>query len=250
VTRQSPVTRSRSARETTTARRHPVEASWSTVRRGFSPSGSGFPPTPFSPALGKIDHVTTEFRSGDALLVFDRELRILSWNAAAEELTGIPASEAVGKPCWDVLGALDERGSLVCHPGCSGARLAGEGWPVKCQRLLVKTAHGTRRSVEVSTIAVPNGGQPLYLHLLRNGDEIEDEVGEDGGQPTRRNPALTSRQLEVLELIDQGCSARTIAERLQIAEPTVRNHIRAILLELGCHSQLEALATARRLHLI
>ena len=42
----------------------------------------------------------------------------------------------------------------------------------------------------------------------------------------------------------------TIAEQLQIAEPTVRNHIRAILLELGCHSQLEALAAARRLRLL
>jgi PAS domain S-box-containing protein len=192
--------------------------------------------------------VKTEFRSGDALFVFDEARTILSWNRAAEELTGIAASEAVGKPCWDVLGGVDECGSLVCHPGCSGARLAGEGWPVKCQRLLVKTANGTRRSVSVSTIAVRNGAEPLYLHLLRNGAEVE--VDEEDEPPTRPNPSLTRRQLEVLEMIDQGCSARTIAERLQIAEPTVRNHIRAILLELGCHSQLEALAAARRLHLL
>ena len=180
--------------------------------------------------------------------MFDEERTILSWNRAAEELTGIAGSEAVGKPCWDVLGGVDERGSLVCHPGCSGARLAGEGWPVKCQRLLVKIAAGTRRGVWVSTIAVRNGDQPLYLHLLRNGAEVE--VDEEIEPPTRPNPRLTRRQLEVLELIDQGCSARTIAERLQIKEPTVRNHIRAILLELGCHSQLEALAAARRLHLV
>ena len=196
----------------------------------------------------KIDHVTTEFRSGDALFVFDEERTILSWNDAAEELTGIPAAEAVGKRCWDVVGGVDERGSLVCHPGCSGARLAGEGWPVRCQRLLVKTAQGTRRGVWVSTVAVRNGDRPLYFHLLRNGEEIElEEVSET---TTGRHPNLTRRQLEVLELIDQGCSAKTIAGRLRIAEPTVRNHIRAILLELGCHSQLEALAAARRLHLL
>jgi PAS domain S-box-containing protein len=200
-----------------------------------------------SPA--KIDHVKTEFRSGDALFVFDEERTILSWNRAAEELTGIAASEAVGKPCWDVLGGVDERGSLICHPGCSGARLAGEGWPVTGRRLLVKTAAGTRRGVWVSTIAVRNCHQPLYLHLLRNaaGVEVDDEVEPP---TTRPNSSLTPRQLEVLELIDQGCSARTITEQLQIAEPTVRNHIRAILLELGCHSQLEALAAARRLRLL
>lgn len=197
--------------------------------------------------MTKIDHVETEFRSGDALFAFDEERRILSWNPAAEALTGIAAADAVGKRCWDVVGGLDERGSLVCHPGCSGARLAAEGWPVHCQELLVKTAFGRRR-VSVSTIAVRNGEQPVYLHLLRNGAEVEPDPPEE--PDSGRRPALTRRQVEVLELIDQGFSAKAIAERLRIAEPTVRNHIRAILLEFGSHSQLEALAAARRLGLL
>jgi PAS domain S-box-containing protein len=72
----------------------------------------------------------TTFRSGDALFAFDPDLTIVSWNLAAEELTGVPADEAVGRRCWDLLGGHDERGDLVCHPGCSTARLAREGWPV------------------------------------------------------------------------------------------------------------------------
>ena len=83
--------------------------------------------------------------------------------------------------------------------------------------------------------------RPVYLHLLRNGGEPA-AARAAAGQPTR----LTRRQLEVLSLIDQGLPAKAIANRLEIAEPTVRNHIRSILLELGCHSQLEALAVARR----
>jgi PAS domain S-box-containing protein len=202
----------------------------------------------FSSPRGEHRGVETEFRSGDALFVFDEERRILSWNPAAEALTGISADEAVGKRCWDVVGGLDERGSLVCHPGCSGARLASEGWPVHCQQLLIRTASGTRRPVWVSTISVRNGDRPVYLHLLRDEAEAEPEPADD---PTSgQRPALTRRQLEVLELIDQGCSAKAIAEQLQIAEPTVRNHIRAILLEFGAHSQLEALAAARRLGLL
>jgi PAS domain S-box-containing protein len=200
-------------------------------------------------SMAKIDHMDAEFRSGDALFVFDDDLTILNWNSAAEELTRIPAAEAVGKPCWEIVGGVDERGSLVCHSGCSGARLAGDGWPVRCQRLLVKTAAGTRKSVAVSTIAVRNGGRPVYVHLLRNGMEVELE-GNGAEPPAGRRPTLTRRQLEVLELIDQGYSAKAIAEQLQIAEPTVRNHIRAILLELGCHSQLEALAAARKRRLL
>ena len=194
--------------------------------------------------------MATDFRSGDALFVFDEERRILSWNAAAEELTGISSADAVGKRCWDVVGGLDERGSLVCHPGCSGARLAAEGWPVHCQQLLVKTGSGARRRVTVSTISVRNGDRPLFLHLLRDGEaEIAPDEPSDDNPPGRRL-SLTRRQLEVLELIDHGCSAKAIADRLGIAEPTVRNHIRAILLEFGAHSQLEALAAARRSGLI
>jgi PAS domain S-box-containing protein len=184
-----------------------------------------------------------EFRSGDALFAFDGNMTILSWNRAAEELTGIPETDAVGKPCWDIVGGVDEHGSLVCHSGCSGARLAGEGWPVRCQRLSVKTGAGGRKDVWVSTIAVENGDGPVYVHVLRNGLD----TGPIAQQlPPGRPAHLTKRQLEVLSLIDQGLSAKAISSRLEISEPTVRNHIRSILLELGCHSQLEALAVARR----
>lgn len=47
-----------------------------------------------------------------------------------------------------------------------------------------------------------------------------------------------------------GVQAREIADRLGLAEPTVRNHIRLLLRKLGCHSQLEAVAVAVRLDLL
>lgn len=192
--------------------------------------------------------MATEFRSGDALFVFDDERTVVSWNRAAEELTGIPASEAVGRRCWDVLGATDTNGALVCHPGCSGARLAEEGWPVRCQLLLVKTPGGETKELSVSTVAIRDGSKPLYLHLLRNGSV--PPVPEKPAQPTGYEPRLTARQLQVIGLMADGLTAKSIARRLEVAEPTVRNHIRSILLELGCHSQVAALAAARRWQLV
>ena len=57
---------------------------------------------------------------------------------------------------------------------------------------------------------------------------------------------LTSREREVLALLGEGLGARRIADRFDVSIATVRNHIHAILGNLGCHSQLEAVATARR----
>ena len=58
--------------------------------------------------------------------------------------------------------------------------------------------------------------------------------------------ALSPRQLQVLVLLGEGVPARTIAAQLDLAESTVRNHIRSVLVKLGCHSQLEAVAAGRR----
>jgi DNA-binding CsgD family transcriptional regulator len=182
------------------------------------------------------------FRSGDALFAYDADMRVLLWNDEAEQLTGIPAAEAVGRPCWDVLRARDERGALICHAGCSGARLAREGWPVPCHRMVIRTPAGLKQ-ISVSTVAVRLAdAEQIVLQLLRNG------VVEDGGK--EEPSSLTPRQLEVLELLAAGIPAKVIARRLEIAEVTVRNHIQAILLELHCHSQLEAVAEARRRHLV
>jgi DNA-binding CsgD family transcriptional regulator len=189
--------------------------------------------------------VDTELRSGDALVAFNDDLEVIAWNDAAEALTGIPAEEAIGRPCWDVLCGVDRHGGLVCHKGCSGARLIRQGWPVSAQELLIKTAEG-RRSVMVSTISMrAPGDDPLYVHVMRNG-QVTAGADAERGPP----PALTPRQLEVLEALASGEPAKLIARRLGIAETTVRNHIRMILVALGCHSQLEAVAEARRLGLV
>jgi DNA-binding NarL/FixJ family response regulator len=73
-----------------------------------------------------------------------------------------------------------------------------------------------------------------------------EQTGSKMSRPVRSDvPTLTSRQLEVLELLAAGKSARDIGAELYLSQATVRNHIRALLQGLGAHSQLEALALAR-----
>jgi DNA-binding CsgD family transcriptional regulator len=186
--------------------------------------------------------MTTVFRSGDALMALGRDLRVDAWNEELESLTGIPAAEAIGRPCWELLGGLDERGAVICHPGCSMARLAREGRPIPSRRMVIRTAKG-RKLVAMATIAAVNADRDVVgLHLFRPAPGAEPEPAPELD--------LTPRQQEVIELIADGLPAKVIAARLSVAVVTVRNHIRAILLQLGCHSQLEALAEARRRRLL
>lgn len=54
--------------------------------------------------------MTTVFRSGDALMAFAPDMSIDTWNEELESLTGIPAAEAIGRPCWEVLGGSTSEG--------------------------------------------------------------------------------------------------------------------------------------------
>ncbi len=77
-------------------------------------------------------------------------------------------------------------------------------------------------------------------------------VVEGPGSPPGggRGQPLSPRQRYVLELLARGVRVQAIAAHLGISETTVRNHVRAILKRLDCHSQLEAVAKARRLGLV
>ena len=181
--------------------------------------------------------------SHEALYVCDESMTVVEWNEAAEALTGIPAAEAVGQKCWRVIRGRSDAGEIVCHPGCSTARLARSTRPTGCGCLLVATPAG-RKPLHISTIIVKGDHGTRVIHPMHNGVELADE------RPCADPPPLTPRQLEVLEMLAHGMRARAIAAELHLSEATVRNHIRAVRRELGTHSQLEAGAAGRRAGLV
>lgn len=184
-----------------------------------------------------------QLRSGTAVFCTGPDGRIAGWNPEAERLTGIRAAEAEGRPCWDVLAGRDSDGGIFCHPGCSIARLAQQGWPVRSVEVHVRTPAGLKR-LALSTIVLQGDEGLVVLHPMYETADRAALAPVVTGQPS-----LTPRQREILLLLAQGVRARQIAARLTLSETTVRNHIQAILLALGVHSQLEAVARARTLAL-
>lgn len=70
-------------------------------------------------------------------------------------------------------------------------------------------------------------------------------------ESTRSNPALlTSRQVEILSLLERGAQNKEIADKLFISPKTVDHHISAILSKLSVNSRTKAVAEAKRLGML
>jgi two-component system, NarL family, nitrate/nitrite response regulator NarL len=76
--------------------------------------------------------------------------------------------------------------------------------------------------------------------LLRHVAVMATERG--GHMPEAR---LTTRELEIIDLVDEGLSNKEIARRLSISLPTVKNHVHHILEKLGVNRRSEAARIVR-----
>src|SRR5438874_4319957 len=73
-------------------------------------------------------------------------------------------------------------------------------------------------------------------------------VLRDEEQGATRSPlgALTGREREILQLVDEGMANKAIARRLVIELPTVKNHVHNILKKLHVHTRIDASTWYRR----
>ena len=73
--------------------------------------------------------------------------------------------------------------------------------------------------------------------------QSQSPSGTSGTEPRPRSPrdlGLTDRQVDVLALMMQGKSNKAICRALDLAEPTVKNHVTAILKALKVSNRTEA----------
>jgi LuxR family maltose regulon positive regulatory protein len=78
---------------------------------------------------------------------------------------------------------------------------------------------------------------------------IGNPTADAGVQSVLIEP-LSNRELEVLRMLDLGCSNKRISERLFISENTVKGHLRNVNTKLAVGSRTQAVSAARRLGII
>lgn len=112
-------------------------------------------------------------QSLDGIIIIDNNGNIIEWNPAEEEMTGIPRSEAIGRPLWDVqyrLAPADRRTPEFLRMAREKIVIGmGEGTSLK--RLLedeIELRDGTRRVLQSVVFIIRIGDETLAGGISRD----------------------------------------------------------------------------------
>ncbi len=139
----------------------------------------------------------------DGVFTVDHDWRIMSFNRAAEDITGISRNEAVGRHCWEVFRAN------MCEGDCALKRTMKEGKPIVSTSTYIINSEKKRIPITVSTSL------------------LKDENGEVlGGAETFRDISLVEELRKELtsrfkagDMVSRSLSMRKLFELLpQVAD--------------------------------
>lgn len=213
--------------------------------------------------------------TANGVFVVDNNQRILTWNKGAENLLGYPASEAIDRPCHEVIAGRLRGGKRWCCADCAVQRCIRRGTLLRDLDLLARTKGGRDIWLTVSTIALPTKDQPLSLHIVRRAarrERSEEALvqilrtlsaygltreiyessrnarpdGDATPTPASTLSFLTPREMEVLGLLTRGYSTDEIARQLRVSVMTIRSHIRNMLRKANLHSRTDIVSMALR----
>ena len=133
------------------------------------------------------------------------------------------------------------------HPSTAVVVLSGAGTADTMRRALQRGAQGFIPKTASSEVMLS------ALRLIFSGGIYvppEFVLGTPPSQESTASPAslgLTERQQQVLKLMLEGKSNKLICRELHLAEPTVKNHMTAILRALNVTSRAQAIVEVSRL---
>jgi DNA-binding NarL/FixJ family response regulator len=87
--------------------------------------------------------------------------------------------------------------------------------------------------------AVMQGQYWLDGHPVQNLVQVLRDLAAQTAPPPRKTFGLTARELEVVNLITEGCTNKDIAKTFGISEETVKRHLTNIFNKLGVGNRLE-----------
>jgi two-component system nitrate/nitrite response regulator NarL len=136
------------------------------------------------------------------------------------------------RPCTRILGfGIDDAPLRVI--ACAEAGLCGY---VPSHASVAELANAARRIALGDTVCSAAMADKLFRHL---------RSVALGGAASSVEATLTSRQRQILGLIEEGLSNKEIAQRLALGPSTVKNHVHGLLGRLQVGRRTEAVARIR-----
>ncbi|MEA3266369.1 MAG: sigma 54-interacting transcriptional regulator [Candidatus Fermentibacteria bacterium] len=106
----------------------------------------------------------------DGVFTVDSNWKITSFNRAAEEITGVPRQEAIGRECSEVFR------SSMCETACALRESMSTGKQIRCRAGYIVDSEGQRIPISVSTAVLrdENGNVLGGAETFRDLSEIEN----------------------------------------------------------------------------
>jgi DNA-binding NarL/FixJ family response regulator len=190
-------------------------------------------------------------RSAIARLLSDDPEIAIAGQASADEAASGAAAIAADVAVWDL--GLDPKSSIERLRDLEESGLPWVALVASAELGAAAIAAGARGAL----FRYAEGGRLIAaLRSVVRGLVVLDESLADAALRPRAAHAappiemLTPRELEVLGLLSQGLSNKSIADRLRISEHTAKFHVNSILAKLGAEGRTEAVVRAAKLGLV
>ena len=164
------------------------------------------------------------------------------------ELQRRSASPAMACRLWNEFNSFDVRAEAakVAAPALVFHVRGDAMVPFEAGRRLAATLPNARFVPLEGRNHILRADEPAWLVFKK---ELNDFLGLDeqtGAAEARELATLTSREREILDDIARGLTNAQIADRLHIAEKTVRNHVNHVFSKLDARHRAQAIVIARK----
>jgi PAS domain S-box-containing protein len=220
------------------------------------------------------EYLDTLCNTGDGVFIVDANKHIIRWNRGAEKILGYSEAEVLNRDCFQIISGEITLDKTRCSPSCRIHASALKGDPQNNFDLLAQASSGATIWLNMTVLSPVDFAEPFVAHIVRNINcekrralALEQFLTDLGPscltphdisikKPLRSYPtvhhsppnktaiALSGREIEVLTLLAEGLSTKSLAQKLNISHFTARNHIQNILAKLDLHSKAQAVSYA------
>ncbi len=224
--------------------------------------------------MRESNYFDTLCNTGDGVYIVDANKHIVRWNKAAERILKHAETDVLNHDCFRVISGRVSADRPLCGQNCKIHANVMKGFPQKNFDLLTQANDGEPLWLNVSVISPLAADEMFVAHIIRDVtrekrtgvalNQFLTDLESSGGtfreiSTERPNPSLgpahdvatdrpavtlSTREIEVLTLLAEGLSTKSLAQKLSISHFTARNHIQNILVKLDLHSKAQAVSYA------